>query len=142
MSVISSRKSLNSSILKSASRNDSIKKTKILRFEVNLSSVKEILKDLESNPNVKSYQNLVYKLTEPELKVRNPNFIHIATYFTTQGYFHVFLFFRMKNCVRSCRKPSKVCHLYTKTTFCWCKVYSACDGLSEAPTSSSCSMNL
>lgn len=70
MSVISSRKSLNSSILKSAtSRADSIKKTKILRFDVEILSVKNILKDLEDNPNVNSYQNLIYKLAEPELKV-------------------------------------------------------------------------
>lgn len=70
MSVISSRKSLNSSILKSqASRTESIKKTKILRFDVSLSSVKQILKELEDNPNAKSYQNLIYKLSEADLKV-------------------------------------------------------------------------
>lgn len=74
MSVISSRKSLNSSILKStASRNESLKKTKV-RFSVNLSSVKSILEDVEENVTAKSYQNLVYKLTEAELKVTTTPF--------------------------------------------------------------------
>lgn len=72
MSVISSRKSLNSSILKSAtSRHDSLKKTKILRFEVNLQVVKNILKELEDNPSAKSYQNLIYKLSEADIKVKS-----------------------------------------------------------------------
>lgn len=72
MSVISSRKSLNSSILKSTvSRSDSIKKTKILRFsEEKLNSVKDILKELDDSPNAKSYQNLIYKLSDPEIKVK------------------------------------------------------------------------
>lgn len=81
MSVISSRKSLNSSILKtSTSRNDSIRRAKSLRFEVaDLGSVNDILKDLVDNPNIKSYQNLIYKLTEPELKVNIeiPTFLFI-----------------------------------------------------------------
>ncbi|CRL04694.1 CLUMA_CG017758, isoform A [Clunio marinus] len=70
MSIISSRKSLNSSILKSSvNRNDSIKKAKILRFEVQtLSSVKEILTDLDDNPNLKCYQNLIYKLSDKDIK--------------------------------------------------------------------------
>lgn len=71
MSVISSRKSLNSSILKSAgSRNESLKKTKILRFEVNISSIRDILKELDDNPNAKNYQNLIYKLSEADMKVK------------------------------------------------------------------------
>lgn len=72
MSVISSRKSLNSSsILKSTeSRNESLKKTKV-RFSVSLSSVKTILKDVEEDVTAKSYQNLVYRLTDSELKVTN-----------------------------------------------------------------------
>lgn len=70
MSVISSRKSLNTSILKSStSRQDSIKKAKVLRFEVNLQVVKNILKELEDNPSAKSYQNLIYKLSEADVKV-------------------------------------------------------------------------
>lgn len=70
MSVISSRKSLNSSILKSgASRSDSLKKTKLLRFEVTLETVKNVLKELEENPSAKSYQNLVYKLSEADVRV-------------------------------------------------------------------------
>lgn len=74
MSVISSRKSLNSSILKSTEiRNESLKKAKV-RFAVNLSSVKSILKDVETNGNAKSYQNLVYKLTEPDIKVTTTPF--------------------------------------------------------------------
>lgn len=75
MSVISSRKSLNSSILKStSSRLDSLKKTKTIRFAVDLADVKHIkviLKDLEDNPNTKSYQNLIYKLAEADLKVKS-----------------------------------------------------------------------
>lgn len=91
MSVISSRKSLNSSILKStASRNDSIKKTKTLRFEVNISSVKEILRDLVDNPNIKSYQNLIYKLTEPELKVTHPFPFILRHIWHRQGYLIMF----------------------------------------------------
>lgn len=71
MSVISSRKSLSSSILKStASRNDSLKKTKFLRFEVNLASVKNSLIEVADNPNAKSYQDLIYRLTEVNLNVR------------------------------------------------------------------------
>lgn len=86
MSVISSRKSLNSSILKSgASRTDSIKKTKLLRFEVNLENVKNVLKELEENPSAKSYTNLLYKLTEADIKVRCRIFIHVATNFEIQG---------------------------------------------------------
>lgn len=70
MSVITSRKSLSSSILKSTtSRNDSIKKTKFLRFEVNLNDVKSILKETADNANPKSYQDIIYRLTEPDLKV-------------------------------------------------------------------------
>lgn len=70
MSIISSRKSLNSSILKSTnSRADSLRKSKVLRFELEETSVKEILKDLQTNPDVKSYQNLIYKLTDSRLEV-------------------------------------------------------------------------
>ena len=71
MSVISSRKSLNSSILKSGSnRSESLKKTKLLRFEVSLlDNVKTVLKELEDNPAAKGYQNLVYKLSEPDIRV-------------------------------------------------------------------------
>lgn len=71
--MISSRKSLNSSILKSTiSRSDSIKKTKLLRFEVNLTDVKSILKEIAENPNAKSYQDLIYRLTQEDLKVTCP----------------------------------------------------------------------
>lgn len=70
MSVTRTRKSLNSSILKSgASRSDSIKKTKLLRFEVNLENVENVLKDVEANPAAKSYQNLIYKLSEADIRV-------------------------------------------------------------------------
>lgn len=70
MSVTRTRKSLNSSILKSgASRSDSIKKTKLLRFEVNLENVENVLKDVEANPGAKSYQNLIYKLSEADIRV-------------------------------------------------------------------------
>ena len=86
MSVISSRKSINSSILKSASRNELIKKTKILRFEVKLEAVKvrEVLKEIEINANAKSYHNLIYKLCDPELKVSRI-FSEVATYVAIQG---------------------------------------------------------
>lgn len=86
MSVISSRKSLNSSILKSASRLDSIKKTKTIRFEVNIGDVKQILKELEDNPNTKSYQNLIYKLTEVDIKVKSSLYSRILRIFYVQGY--------------------------------------------------------
>lgn len=72
MSIISSRKSIGSSILKSstASRENSIRKSKKLRFYVeNLGSVKHILKDVEENENSKGYQDLIYKLSHEEITV-------------------------------------------------------------------------
>ena len=72
MSIISSRKSIGSSILKSstASRENSIRKSKQLRFYVeNLGSVKHILKDVEENENSKGYQDLIYKLSHEEITV-------------------------------------------------------------------------
>jgi hypothetical protein len=67
---ISTKKSLNTSILKSSiSRTESLQKSKVLRFALDTSSVKEILRELETNPDVKSYQNLIYKLTDSRLEV-------------------------------------------------------------------------
>lgn len=75
MSIISSRKSIGTSILKTTTPNrenalSSIKKTKQLRFQIeNLGSVKRILKDVEENENSNGYQDLIYKLAHDELTV-------------------------------------------------------------------------
>lgn len=66
MSIISSRKSISTSILKSSTsfREDSMKKSKQLRFQVeNISSVKEILIETE-NGSTKEYMDLIYKLSQ------------------------------------------------------------------------------
>lgn len=75
MSIISSRKSISTSILKTATpfREDTIRKSKQLRFQVdNLSSVKEILLAAE-NGNMKEYMDLIYKLSQENILVRNVN---------------------------------------------------------------------
>lgn len=75
MSIISSRNSLGSSILKSstpARENalNSIRKSKQLRFQVeNLGSVRHILKDIEENENSKGYEDLIYRLSHEEVDV-------------------------------------------------------------------------
>ncbi|XP_070495469.1 RNA polymerase I-specific transcription initiation factor RRN3 [Chironomus tepperi] len=69
MSIISSRKSISTSILKTATsfREDTIRKSKQLRFQVeNLSSVKEILLEAE-NGNMKEYMDLIYKLSQENI---------------------------------------------------------------------------
>lgn len=75
MSIISSRKSISTSILKTATsfREDTIRKSKQLRFQVeNLSSVKEILIEAE-NGNMKEYMDLIYKLSQDHILVREIN---------------------------------------------------------------------
>lgn len=75
MSIISSRKSVGTSILKTSTPGrenslSSIRKSKQLRFQVeNLGSVKQVLKNLEENENSKDYQDLIYKLSHDELDV-------------------------------------------------------------------------
>lgn len=75
MSIISSRKSMGSSILKTSTPNresslNSIRKSKQLRFQIeNLGTVKDVLKDVENNENSKAYQDLVYKLSHEDLSV-------------------------------------------------------------------------
>lgn len=75
MSIISSRKSIGTSILKTATsfREDTIRKSKQLRFQVeNLSSVKDILQEAE-NGNMKEYMDLIYKLSQESILVRKVN---------------------------------------------------------------------
>lgn len=76
MSIISSRNSVGSSILRTSTPGrenalSSIRKSKQLRFQVeNLGSVRHILKDVEENANSKAYQDLIYKISNEELDVR------------------------------------------------------------------------
>ena len=101
MSVITSRKSLNSSILKtSASRSDSIRKTKVLRFDVDIKSVKDILKELDDNPTSQGYQNLIFKISESGLEVSSVIKCSNIIWISRSSH----LLFRMKNCVISFRK--------------------------------------
>lgn len=73
MSIISSRKSLNSSILKSTTpyREETIRKSKQLRFQVEInSSVRQILKDVEEGNN-KGYLDLIYNVSQSQLTVKS-----------------------------------------------------------------------
>lgn len=70
MSIISEIKTLNSSILKSTPSNDRIKENQSrVRFKLNdtTAKIKDIFNEAELNP--KNYQNLIYKLSQTELKV-------------------------------------------------------------------------
>jgi hypothetical protein len=92
MSIISSRKSIGSSILKSSTpnRDDSIKKIKQLRFEIQeVSSVKEILQQLDDGLSTKAYEELNYRIAHG-LSVK---IIIISQYHV---FFKNLIFFRMK----------------------------------------------
>jgi hypothetical protein len=88
MSIISSRNSVGTSILKTSTPGrenslSSIRKSKQLRFQVeNLGNVRHIFKDLEENENSKGYQDLIYKLSHDELDVSFIYFMLIEFKFT------------------------------------------------------------
>lgn len=75
MSIASRRDSSSTSILKSSTSGrenslSTIRKQKQIRFQIeNLENVRQILVDLEDNLNSKSYQDLIYKLSQEELDV-------------------------------------------------------------------------
>lgn len=75
MSILSCKKSISTSILKTATscREESIKKSKQLRFQVEtLSNVKEVLQ-LAENGNTKEYMDLIYKLSHDVVLVSSIN---------------------------------------------------------------------
>jgi hypothetical protein len=105
MSVISDRKSIGTSILKSNSsfREDSMRKSKQIRFLVeNLSSVKEILNSA-ADGNSKEYMDLVYKLSLENVPVSKtrPLIQNICMrrlfFFITTLFISAFSIFRMKH---------------------------------------------